>query len=584
MKIEKLLTHLKSKYFFMFLTLIISLIIIFGTVGLANSTDPPDKPFARYLSLNIWVWETGATLNDLITLVELAKKKGFNTISLAIPWSAIERSPNEFTFEWLDNRIDYIVEQGLSVVLRVTYTLYPHWIRKDHFMKKEDGSIFKGPWKNGMLSISDIQVRTWMERLLVRVVKRYQNRYDSKPIVYYSVPFAPMGETEYWIDYYLDYSPQSRADFQEWLQIKYVTINELNRIWDTSYSTFSKVSIPKSNEHGSSTWTDWINFRTFALKRLFDQLAEAVHNIDKNAKIGVQFGSIWDGISGARGTYDAAKLIENVDWVIVDDAPSYNHKFSMDLLRTIARGKRIGNEIGEPLSQLLRKDLGPVDTVLTHGLETYAYGGDMLHFANWDRTFKYPAKVPFRAAHFFKKLKDLGYQEGLIHIDQPLWASALSRLALEAKEPVSIIEQPQVALYISTIAQYLHSHSDLPGFYKGIIRGVDTYRMIKETYRMITNIEAQPIAIVTDSMIVDNPTCLNRYTQGIYLPAFNKIISDKVYAVFQKVNVPLYSENRKVGTRNEYGKVRAPTIFRLYPDRKTEKNIPEFSASKVISD
>ena len=129
--------RLKSKPAFTFLILIFLPILIFGTVGQACSANRHDQVSTRYLCLNIWVWESGAKLSDLMAVVDYAKKKGFNTISLAIPWGAVEAQPNKFSFEWLDDRVDYIVAQGLNVVLRVTYNLYPHWIGKKYFMKEE---------------------------------------------------------------------------------------------------------------------------------------------------------------------------------------------------------------------------------------------------------------------------------------------------------------------------------------------------------------------------------------------------------------------------------------------------------------
>ena len=81
---------------------------------------------------------------------------------------------------------------------------------------------------------------------------------------------------------------------------------------------------------------------------------------------------------------------------------------------------------------------------------------------------------------------------------------------------------------------------------------------------MLTKAETQPVAIVTDSLFLDNPAFLNRYSDGIYLPAFNKIISDEAYAAFQNVSVPLYAADRSVGIKNEYGKVRDVKIFHKY--------------------
>lgn len=87
----------------------------------------PGPPLSapRYLSLNIWGWEVD-NFQEFKEIVDSVKEKGFNTISLSFAWRTVEPSPDKFDFEWVDERVDYIVQQGLNVVLRVSYANPPN--------------------------------------------------------------------------------------------------------------------------------------------------------------------------------------------------------------------------------------------------------------------------------------------------------------------------------------------------------------------------------------------------------------------------------------------------------------------------
>ncbi|MHC4697862.1 MAG: beta-galactosidase [Planctomycetota bacterium] len=502
----------------------------------------------RYLTFNIWGWNANGTNLALFQeLVDSAKLRGFNTISFSFPWLFIEPRENLFAFTWLDQRVDHIVQQGLDVQLRVTYSIPPDWIGDNYFMRKEDGSLYQGFAGHKILVISDAQVRVWMERFLGRTVERYQSRYANDPVVYYSVPFAPVFECELSHTTYLDYSPQSLADFQAWLQDKYATIGDLNSRWTTSYTDFSQIAIPLSTQYGGSAWSDWMNYRTFSLKRLFDQLALAVHVADPVARIGVQVAdNAMRSDSGARGTYDIVKLVENVDWVIFESIPSPGLNFSMDVLRTIAQGKRIGQELSPPACPLG----SPISSYISQALDTYNYGGDMVHFANWDWSCSNSDCIGC----------DVTFNVEDTPINFPGYAAELVTVAQAATQPVTTIPEPQRAMYVSTMMQYLRPFGGV-----GAPLGVDTYEEVKGTYQLLTCDETVPVAVITDHVFSDSPLVLDQYTQGVFLPSFNQIIADDAYASLTQANVPLYAEDSGVGTINEYGDSRTPAIFLPYP-------------------
>ncbi|MCK7523210.1 MAG: hypothetical protein MZV64_38830 [Ignavibacteriales bacterium] len=60
---------------------------------------------------------------------------------------------------------------------------------------------------------------------------------------------------------------------------------------------------------------DFIDFLTGQLKNFIDTCASIVHTANKNFKIGVQFGSVYDAGIEFGAFYDATPLLEKVDMV-----------------------------------------------------------------------------------------------------------------------------------------------------------------------------------------------------------------------------------------------------------------------------
>jgi len=193
---------------------------------------------------------------------------------------------------------------------------------------------------------------------------------------------------------------------------------------------------------------------------------------------------------------------------VIDDAPTYDHRFSCDLARTIARGRPFSNEIDsdrhpDASDERYRRQLA----------ESFAHGATMVDLANWE----------------------IELERGL---DDPRW-TFLAGLEHETAKKV-VRPRPSKAIYISTWAQYAHA-------------GVSPYKFVIGLYETLTDGGSEPIDILVDGVFEREPDLLDRYTGGIYLPAYDDVISERAAAALARASVPLYKENGSVGSRNEYG-------------------------------
>ena len=92
-------------------------------------------------------------------------------------------------------------------------------------------------------------------------------------------------------------------------------------------------------------------------------------------KYKVQFGSVWDKMSGRRGSLGFGYSTQSAGWLVVDDSYHYDHCFSADVLWGTVPDKLKANEVGGPPK--VREEL------VRFARETYQHGLNMFQFANW---------------------------------------------------------------------------------------------------------------------------------------------------------------------------------------------------------
>ena len=121
---------------------LLALMAISVVCGSKNKEPPPGNPPGnqKYLTMSIWTDHGGNDLDNFKDLVDTAKAKGLNAISPAIAWWRIEPADDVFDFSWFDQRVDYVVQQGLKLNIRLFFNGYPDWIGPQFKMLEEDGT------------------------------------------------------------------------------------------------------------------------------------------------------------------------------------------------------------------------------------------------------------------------------------------------------------------------------------------------------------------------------------------------------------------------------------------------------------
>lgn len=201
--------------------------------------------------------------------VLLMQQAGVTMVAVNIfGWARLEPRPGEYRFDDLDAVLDLLHEHGIAVNLGTGTATPPPWLTTRHpevLPVTADGARLSHGGRQAWCPSSPVY-REHALRLVDQVARRYA---DHPAVQLWHV------SNELGCHNALCYCDVSAERFREWLGERYGTLDELNRVWGTSfwsqgYGAWEEI-LPPRNTPATANPGQQLDFRRFSSDELLDQ-------------------------------------------------------------------------------------------------------------------------------------------------------------------------------------------------------------------------------------------------------------------------------------------------------------------------
>ncbi|MCM1127817.1 MAG: beta-galactosidase [Lachnospiraceae bacterium] len=258
-------------------------------------------------------------------------------------WASLQKDENTYDFAKLDRIMELVKKNELKVCLATSTGAHPAWMARKYpdILRTEHNGIRRKFGSRHNSCPNSPTYRKYSAALAGKLAQRYQG-YDN--IVAWHISNEYGG---------ICYCDNCEKAFRKWLQEKYGTIDELNRVWNMSFwghtlYDFEDVVVPdlrseefdwggvcRTNFQGISL--DYNRFNSDSILECYRLEYEAIKKYTPDIPITTN-------LMGAYKHLDYQKWAKYLDFVSWDNYPSYDSfpaqaSFAHDLMRGLKQGK-----------------------------------------------------------------------------------------------------------------------------------------------------------------------------------------------------------------------------------------------------
>lgn len=218
-----------------------------------------------------WAGQPDILRRDL----ELMHKAGVNTVTLAAgAWPWLEPREGEYAFDWLDDALNTLRDNGIQAILCAQGQVCPSWLARHYpgaLHTAADGTR-PAPQETGGLCPS----HTARRKKVREIDEQLARRYGTHPAVLA------------WLVTGMDkpcYCASCQKAYRAWLRKKYTTLGALNEAGGTAYSDWEELAAPEPDSSNLCAAMDWESFCAYQRAELLHMETEAIRKGCPDARI-----------------------------------------------------------------------------------------------------------------------------------------------------------------------------------------------------------------------------------------------------------------------------------------------------------
>lgn len=321
--------------------------------------------------------------------IRLMKKAGINSATLGVfSWSAYEPVEGEFHFEWMEEIIDNLYQNGIYTVLSTPSGARPAWLDEAYpeAMRVNELGLrnHHGVRHNHCMSSPKFREKVGI------IDRKLAERFGSHPgVIMYHISNELGGEC---------YCPLCVKRFQEYLAEKYDhDIEKLNHAWWTSfwshhYNSFEQIEPPFRNGETSVMGLnlEWKRFTTWNMNDFMKQEINTLRGVTPDVPVTTNFMRLFEGL-------DYRKMAPELDAISWDNYPFFHNDWETfaDTMadtafqHTVMRGLKRGTPFMMMESAPGLVNWHPVNKLKRPGvhkiacLQAVACGSDTVQYFQW---------------------------------------------------------------------------------------------------------------------------------------------------------------------------------------------------------
>lgn len=254
-----------------------------------NAAEPPGMR-ARGLLVGANYHPHDSDLETWRRDVAMMRDAGISMVRLGhLAWDTFEPVDGEFRFEWFDECMDLMQENGIGVILDLAVRPAPLWLHRKHPSIDVTDANGNRQYANHryMDDVGDPHFRMHAKRFAEQVVRRYAGH---PALAAFGVDNEPG-------DGPISYSETVRARFIDWLRAKYATPEALNQAWaghrwSRRIGDFEDVGLPTPGNGGAAP-ERLLDFRRFVSDEVNQYLLELFDVVEAHAPGALTTTNMW---------------------------------------------------------------------------------------------------------------------------------------------------------------------------------------------------------------------------------------------------------------------------------------------------